>query len=125
MTNRAPGTRLAAPVHNFQPRRAAVASTKSAPSTLKLAHSTLIGSLLPEQPQPIDGCWAHPSEILDRAEHLEKVLAAVTDYAAVVLSDTQDFAGRVDTKYLTGLLRDVTSDIVGGLRFAAEECGER
>jgi len=43
----------------------------------------------------------------------------------VVLSDTQDFAGRVDTKYLTGLLRDVTSDIVGGLRFAAEECGER
>ena len=125
MTNRAPGTRPAAAVHNFQPRRAAVPSTKSVPSPLKLAHATLIGALLLEQAEPITGCWAHPSEVTDRGEHIEKVLNAVTDYVNVILADTRQFAGRIKDDNLTGLLRDATSDIVGGLRFAAEECGER
>jgi len=119
MTNRAPGTRPAASVHNFQPRRAAVPST----SPLKLAHATLIGALLLEHAEPITGCWAHPFEVTDRAEHLEKVLKAVTDYVNVILADTRQFAGRIKDDDLTGLLRDATSDIVGGLRFAAEECG--
>ena len=120
MTNRAPGTRPAAPVHNFQPRGAAVPST----SPLKLAHATLIGALLLEQAEPITG-WAHPSEVTDRGEHIEKVLNAVTDYVNVILADTRQFAGRIKDDNLTGLLRDATSDIVGGLRFAAEECGQR
>jgi hypothetical protein len=123
MTNRAPGTRPAAPVHNFQPLRAAVPSTESAPSALKLAHATLIGTLLREQAEPISGCWADPSEVIDRGEHLQKVLSAVTDYVNVVLADTQDYAGRIEAGHLTGLLRDTTSDIVGGIAFAAEECG--
>jgi hypothetical protein len=123
MTNRAPGTRPAAPVHNFQPRRAAVPSTKSAPSALNLAHATLIGGLLREHAEPIAGCWAHPSEVIDRGEHLQRVLSAVTDYVNVVLTDTRDYAGRIESDYLTGLLRDATSDIVGGIAFAAEECG--
>jgi hypothetical protein len=123
MTNRAPGTRPAAPVHNFQARRTAVPSTESAPSALKLAHATLVGALLREQADPITGCWAHPSEVIDRSEHLQKVLSAVTDYVNVVLADTQDYAGRIEAKHLTGLLRDATSDIVGGVAFAAEEAG--
>jgi hypothetical protein len=123
MTNRPPGARPAVPVHNFQARRAAVPSTESAPSALMLAHTTLIGALLREQAEPITGCWAHPSEVIDRSDHLQKVLSAVTDYVNVVLVDTQDYAGRIEARHLTGLLRDATSDIVGGIVFAAEEAG--
>jgi hypothetical protein len=123
MTNRAPGTSPAAPVHNFQPRRAAVPSTEPAPSALKLAHATLISAVLREHANPITGCWANSSEIIDRSEHLQKVLSAVTDYVNVVLADTRDYAGRIESDYLTGLLRDATADIVGGIAFAAEECG--
>jgi hypothetical protein len=114
MTNRAPGTRSAAPVHKFQACRAAVPSTESAPSALNLAHATLIGALLRERAEPITGCWAHTSEVIDRREHLQKVLSAVHDYVNVVLVDTRDYAGRIESDYLTGLLRDATTDVVGG-----------
>jgi hypothetical protein len=89
MTNRVPGTRPAAPVHNFQPRRAAIPA-------LRLAHATLIDALLREQADPIAGCWAHPSEVIDRSQHLQQVLSAVADYVNVVLADTQDYAGRIE-----------------------------
>jgi hypothetical protein len=87
---------------------------------VRLAHANLINSLLIEQPEAIFGCWAHPAEIAGRATHLAKLLTEVTNYISVILADTQDFASRIEVSYLTGLLRDTTSDIAGGVMFAAE-----
>jgi hypothetical protein len=123
MTNRAPGTRSAAPVHNFEPRRPAVPSA----SPLKLAHANLIGALLLEQAEPIVGTYADPFDVTDRAEHLAKVLHAVADYVDVIVSDTADYVpvGGIERKYLCGLLRDTFSELVGSITASAEECGER
>jgi hypothetical protein len=127
MTNRAPGTRSAAPVHNFEPLRPAVPTTKSAPSPLKLAHATLIGALLLEQAEPILGTYADPFDVTDRAEHLDKVFKAFNDYVAVIIADTADYVpvGGIETRYLVGLMKDTASDVVGSIMRSAEECGER
>jgi hypothetical protein len=111
-------------LHNLQPRRAADSSTNL--PALKLAHATLIGALLREHAEPIVGTYADPYDVTDRAEHLTKVLHAVSDYVDVIVADTADYVpvGGIDRKYLCGLLRDTASDIVGFVGGAAEECGE-
>lgn len=87
---------------------------------IKLAHATLIGALLREQPEAIDGCWAHRSEIEDRAKHLHRFLAHVRDYVSVVLADTNEYASGVEHHYLTGQLSDTHKEIVGQVLLAAE-----
>lgn len=114
---------LFTPTHNFQPNRSRLQST--APSPLKLAHATLLVTLMREQAAPIIGTYADPIDVTDRAEHLEKVLAAVSDYINVIVADTADYvpAGGIERKYLAGLLSDTASDLVGSVRASAEECG--
>jgi hypothetical protein len=109
-------------IHNFQPRRAAAPSTTSA---LRLAHSTLIGELLREHPEPIVGTYADPCDVTDRAEHLANVLHAVADYVDIIVSDTADYvpAGGIERKYLCGLVRDTFAEVVGSVTASAEECG--
>ena len=98
------------------------------PCALKLAKAQLIGRLLEINPAaPIVGSYADPCDITDRAEHIEKVLTAVTDYVKAILADTVDYvpAGAFVARDLSGLLNDTVSDVVGGVQKAAEECGER
>lgn len=112
-------TRFAA-VHNFQPKPRPQSTGQGA---LRLAHATLIQALLGEQAEAITGCWAHPSEITDRAEHLTKVLAAVGDYCDVILRDTADYA-HIHRSVVIGGLRDAAADLAGHVRFRAELMAE-
>jgi hypothetical protein len=111
-------------VHNFQPKpRSPLSTTKPAPHALKLAHHTLVSKLMALQAEEITGCWAHPSEITDRADHLEKVLAVVNDYADVVLRDTADVV-HMHRDVVVGGLRDAASDLCAHVRFRAELLAE-
>jgi hypothetical protein len=103
----------------FAPRH----TTPVAP--LRLAHAALIGALLVEHPEPIVGSYADPADVTDRAEHIERVFRATFDYLNFIIADTAENApgGAIEAKYLSGLLHDTASDVMGGVRSAAEECG--
>jgi hypothetical protein len=67
------------------------------------------------------------SEDLDgRADHLEKVFAALHVYLTAVIADTAHNipGGTLDRRYLDNLFRDLSADAVGVIRNAAEEMRE-
>src|SRR5258706_8967947 len=56
---------------------------------VQAAHITLISALASLKPHRIIGSYAADRfDILERAEHLEKVLAAVTGYTKAIVADT-------------------------------------
>jgi hypothetical protein len=67
------------------------------------------------------------SEDLDgRADHLEKVFAALHVYLTAIIADTAHNipGGSLDRRYLDSLFRDVSADALGVIRNAAEEMRE-
>jgi hypothetical protein len=64
------------------------------------------------------------SDDLDgRAEHLEKVFAALHVYFTAIIADTaQNIPGRaLDRRYLENALEDLISEALGAIRQAAED----
>jgi len=67
------------------------------------------------------------SEDLDgRADHLEKVFAAVHVYLTAIIADTAHNipSGTLDRRYLDNSFRDLSADALGVIRNAAEEMRE-
>src|SRR5262245_24516799 len=98
--------------------------TKST-SPLRLAHFEFYSALAANIPHPIyaDG----DSEDLDgRADHLEKVFAALHVYLTAIIADTAHnvSAGALDRRYFDNLLRDLSADALSVIRNAAEEMRE-
>src|SRR5262245_53812384 len=94
-------------------------------SPVRAAHTELVAALAANPPQPI--YVAVESDDLDgRADHLEKVLAAIHVYLTSILADTAQNipGGALDRKYLDGVYMDFSADTVGGIRNAAEEMRE-
>jgi hypothetical protein len=94
-------------------------------SPVRAAHTELVAALASNPPHPIH--VAVESDDLDgRADHLEKVLAAMRVYLTAILADTaQNIPGAaLDCKYLNGVYMDFSADAVGGIRNAAEEMRE-
>jgi hypothetical protein len=92
---------------------------------VRLAHTELVAVLAGNAPHPIYAVV--DSEDLDsRADHLEKVFAALHVYLAAIIADTaQNIAGGgLDRRYLDNLFRDLSADAVGAIRDAAEEMRE-
>jgi len=89
---------------------------------VQAAHLAMIGTLAALKPHRIVGsCAADRFDILERAEHLEQVLAAVTAYTKTIVADTKEM---VPIGYLhdeTGLLADAASEIVGALKNAVDK----
>jgi hypothetical protein len=54
----------------------------------QLAHQALMAALSAETPHNIVGHAADRFDILERADHLKTILAAVTTYAKAIVSDT-------------------------------------
>ena len=107
-TNCAPGTRPAAP--------------SLAVPAVQAAHITLISALASLKPHRIIGSYAADRfDILERAEHLEKVLAAVTVYTKAIVADTAYLAPIGYVADETGFLKDAASDIVGALKNAVDK----
>ena len=57
----------------------------------------------------------------DRADHLSKVLKAVSVYVTAILdAAAQNVPGGLDLRQIDALLSDLESDVTGTLRHAAE-----
>ena len=78
------------------------------------AHRDLMASLSQLTPHNIVGYEGDRFDVLDRADHLKAVLAAVYNYTKVIVRDTDDYCtSKVFDE--TGLLADAASEIVGAL----------
>ena len=89
---------------------------------VRLAHTEFVATLAGNAPDPI---YADvDSEDLDgRADHLEKVLAALHVYLTAIIADTAHNipGGALDRRYLDNLFRDLSADALAIIRNAAEE----
>jgi hypothetical protein len=94
-------------------------------SPARLAHTEFVAALAANAPHRI---YADvDSEDLDgRADHLEKVFAALHIYFTAIIADTAQNipGGALDRRYLDNLFRDSSADALGVIRNAAEEMRE-
>jgi hypothetical protein len=94
-------------------------------SPVRLAHTELVAALAANVPHPIYA-GANADDLDGRAEHLEKVFAAVHAYLAVIIGHTAQNipGGTLDRRYLDHLFQDLSADAVGVIRTTAEEMRE-
>ena len=94
-------------------------------SPVRLAHTEFVAALAGNVP---DSIYADvDSEDLDgRADHLEKVFAALRVYLIAIIADTAHNVpgGTLDRRYLDNLFRDLSADALAVIRNAAEEMRE-
>ena len=94
-------------------------------SPVRLAHTEFVAAVAGNAPHPI--YVDVDSEDLDgRADHLEKVFAALHVYLTAVIADTAQNVpgGTLDRRYLDNLFRDLSADALAVIRHAAEEMRE-
>jgi hypothetical protein len=94
-------------------------------SPVRAAHTEFIAALASYIPHPI--CAAVDSEDLEsRADHLEKVFAALHVYLTAIIADTAQNipSGTLDRRYLDNLFQELSADAVGVIRNAAEDLRE-
>jgi hypothetical protein len=94
-------------------------------SPVRLAHIEFVVALAGNVPHPI--YVEVDSEDLDgRADHLEKVFAALHVYLTAIIADTAQNipSGTLDRRYLDNLFRDLSADALGLIRNAAEDMRE-
>jgi len=94
-------------------------------SPVRLAHIEFVAALAGNVPYPI---YADvDSEDLDgRADHLEKVFAALHIYLSAIIADTAQNVptGTLDRRYLDNLFQDLAADALDVIRNGAEEMRE-
>jgi hypothetical protein len=96
------------------------ASTKPSASPVRAAHAEFVATLAGHPPRsiPLD---VDAADLEDRADHLSKVLRALSAYVAVILDDTaQNIPGRVDFEDVGTALADLASDVTGAIQLAAD-----
>jgi hypothetical protein len=89
------------------------------PTGIQLNYASLLDNLAGVGAPHLIGLRASGADIEERAEHLRKVLDAVTSYVKAVVGDTRYHAART-IEDETGFLANAASDIVGALRNAGE-----
>jgi hypothetical protein len=89
------------------------------PTGIRLNYAILLDNLAGVGAPHLIGLRASGADIEERAEHLRKVLDAVTSYVKAVVGDTRYHAART-IEDETGFLANAASDIVGALRNAGE-----
>jgi len=94
-------------------------------SPVRLAHTDFVAALAGNVPHPI---YADVDSVdLDgRADHLEKVFAALHVYLAAIIADTAQNTpgGTLDRRYVDSLFHDLAANVVGVIRNAADEMRE-
>jgi hypothetical protein len=94
----------------------------SQPTELESLHLRLLRDLGCTQPSRIIGnCDA--LNLVDRAEHVEEILRTVGEYVDAIVADTawNAPAGSIDCDYISSMLTDTASDIVGHIRRKVNE----
>jgi hypothetical protein len=94
-------------------------------SPVRLAHTEFVAALAGNAPHPIYSD-VDSEDLNGRADHLEKVFAALHVYLSAIVADTaQNIPGRaLDRRYLNNLFQDLSADAVGVIRNAAEDMRE-
>jgi len=87
---------------------------------VQAAHIAVISALAGLMPHRIIGHHADRFDVMERAEHLEQVLAAITVYAKAIVADTTELAPVGYVTDETDSLADAASDIVGALKNAVD-----
>ena len=98
-------------------------TTPAKPSTeIQTAHAFLVARLAALRPHNIR-FHADTADLEERADHVRDILGATLDYVASVLADSADNCpiGLLDGAYVMGCIGDLSSDIAGKLRRAAED----
>jgi hypothetical protein len=92
---------------------------------VRAAHAEFVAALAGHPPRPIP-LEADALDLEDRADHLNKVLSALSVYLALILDDTaQHVPGSLDLRDAEGLLADLTSDMTGAIQHAADDMAGR
>ncbi len=96
------------------------AAAKPITNPVRAAHAEFVAALAGQPPWPIP-LAADATDLEARADHLSKVLNAVSVYVTAILDDTaQNLAGGLDLRQIDALLSDLVSDVTGTLQRAAE-----
>jgi hypothetical protein len=101
------------------------ASAKASTNHVRAAYAEFFAALAghPQRPIPID---AKAIDLEDHADHLNKVLNALSAYLTTVLDDTaQNVPGGLDLRQVDALLSDLASDVSGTLQHAIESTAWR
>jgi hypothetical protein len=93
------------------------------PTGIQLNYANLLDNLAEVGAPHLMGLRASGADIEERAEHLRKVLEAITSYVKAVVGDTRYHAA-CTIHDETGFLADAASDIVGALHQAASRQAE-
>jgi hypothetical protein len=96
------------------------AGAEPSASPVCAAHAELVAALTGHPPRtiPLD---ADAIDLEDRADHLDKVLGALSTYVAIILDDTaQNTPGRLDLRDAEAVLADLASDLSGTIQLAAD-----
>ena len=107
--------------------RALITGANAKPSTnpIQAAYAEFVAALAGHPPRRIP-VYADAVDLEDRADHLKKVLDALSVYVAAILDDTaQNVPGGVDLRFIDALLSDLASDVTGTLQHAAERLAWR
>ena len=90
-------------------------------SPVRLAHTEFVAALAGDVAHPIYA-GANADDLDARADHLEKLFAALQAYLAVIIADTAQNipGGALDQRYFDSIFRDLSADAVGTIRNAAE-----
>jgi hypothetical protein len=94
-------------------------------SPVRAAHAEFVAALAGHPPRPIP-LEADALDLEDRADHLDKVFAALSVYVSLVLDDTaQNVPGSLDLRDVEGLLADLAADLTGAIQHAADDMAGR
>jgi hypothetical protein len=106
--------------------RALITAANAKPSTnpVRLAHAEFAATLAGNPPRPVL-LYADVSDLEDRADHLEKVIDAVSVYLTAILDDTaQNIPSGLDLRQIDARLSDLTTDVTGTSQRAADAMAE-
>jgi hypothetical protein len=94
-------------------------------TSVRLAHTEFVAALAGNAPHPIHSD-VDSEDLEGRADHVEKVFAALRVYLIAIIADTARNipGGTLDRRYLENLFRDLSAGAVGVIRNAAEEMRE-
>jgi hypothetical protein len=94
-------------------------------SPVRLAHTEFVAALAGNAPHPIYSD-VDSEDLNGRADHLEKVFAALHVYLTAIVADTAQNipGGTLDRRYLDNLFQDLSADAVGVIRNAADDMRE-